>query len=397
MEVAPSRLLTPDVLRVGSIGLHSRRLRAALSAVGIAIGIASMVAVLGISESSKADLIAQLDRLGTNLLSLTPGQSFFGEAATLPTSAPARIGRIGGVQEVAAVQSVDASVYRNDRIPSEETNGISVQAADISLPGTVGATLRDGRFLTRATERYPVVVLGSVAAQRLGIDRVYPGEQVWLGGRWFAVAGIFDPVELAPELDRAVLIGNPVSHELFGTDGSAATIYVRADPDAITGVRDLLGASANPEHPEEVDVARPSDAIAARAAAKGAFTSLFLGLGAVALLVGGIGIANVMVISVLERRSEIGLRRALGATRQHIRLQFLTESLLLAGIGGLAGLALGAAVTAFYATERGWAVVVPPLALGGGIVAALAIGAVAGLYPATRAARLSPTDALRTV
>jgi putative ABC transport system permease protein len=397
MELAPSRLPTPDVLRVGSIGLHSRRLRAALSAVGIAIGIASMVAVLGISESSKADLIAQLDRLGTNLLSLTPGQSFFGEAASLPTGAPARIRRIGGVEQVASVQSVDASVYRNDRIPSEETNGIAVEAADLSLPGTVGATLRDGQFLTRATQRYPVVVLGAVAAERLGVGRVLPGTQVWLGGRWFTVAGILNPVELAPELDRAVLIGNGISHEAFGTDGSAATTYVRADPDAIAGVRDLLGASANPEHPEEVDVARPSDAIAARAAAKGAFTSLGLGLGAVALLVGGIGIANVMVISVLERRSEIGLRRALGATRQHIRLQFLTESLLLAGLGGVAGLVLGAAVTAVYATERDWAVVVPPLALGGGLVAALAIGAVAGLYPATRAARLSPTDALRTV
>ena len=144
-------------------------------------------------------------------------------------------------------------------------------------------------------------------------------------------------------------------------------------------------------------MSRPSDALEARAAAKTAFTSLFLGLGAVALLVGGVGIANVMVISVLERRSEVGLRRALGATRRHVGAQFACESLLLAAAGGVAGVALGALVTAGYAATRGWTPVVPPAALAGGVAAALAIGAVAGVYPALRAARLSPTDALRGV
>ena len=123
---------------------------------------------------------------------------------------------------------------------------------------------------------------------------------------------------------------------------------------------------------------------------------VFLGLGAVALLVGGVGIANVMVISVLERRSEIGLRRALGATKGHVGVQFLAEALLLAVAGGLAGVVLGATVTAVYALGRGWSVVVPAPAMAGGLLAALAIGAVAGLYPALRAARLAPTEALRT-
>jgi putative ABC transport system permease protein len=394
MELAASRLLPADVLRVGGIGLRTRRLRAALSALGIAIGIAAMVAVLAISESSKSDLIATLDRLGTNLLRVAPGQTLFGEDAKLPEEADAMIGRITPVEEVSSVELVDATVRRTSYIPEEETGGISVAATDLDLPATLGATLRRGVFLNGATSRYPAVVLGSVAAERLGIDRV--GVNVWLGDRWFTVVGILNPIELASDLDRTAFVGLPIAKALFGAEGSASTIYVRANPDGLDDVRRVLGATANPEHAEEVDVSRPSDALEARAAAKTAFTSLFLGLGAVALLVGGVGIANMMVISVLERRSEIGLRRALGAAKGHIRLQFLAESLMLAAAGGVAGVALGAMITVAYAANRGWDAVVPWYVPVGGIGAALAIGAVAGLYPAMRAARLAPTEALRS-
>jgi putative ABC transport system permease protein len=392
-----SALSTTDLVRVGAVGLRTRKLRAALSALGIAIGIASMVAVIGISDSSRADLLAALDRLGTNLLTVSAGSSVFGEASTLPEEAEEMVRRIGPVQDASAVTSVSANVYRSDQIPQFETNGLSVVAADPDLLDTLGGTVAEGAFLNRGTARYPTVALGSVAAERLGITGAGIGAQVWLGERWFTVIGILDPLPLSPDLDRSVLIGRPIAERLLDASESASQIYVRADPEDVEAVQSVLAATANPENPEEVSVARPSDALEARDAAERAFTSLLVGLGAVALLVGGIGIANVMVISVLERRSEIGLRRALGATKRHVRAQFLTEALILSAIGGIAGAGIGAIVTVAFARSQEWAVVVPPIAIASGVGAALLIGAIAGLYPAIRAARLSPTDALRSV
>lgn len=398
VTLQPSAVHPGDILRIATAGLRSRRLRAGLSALGIAIGIAAMVAVLGISESSRAELLSSLDRLGTNLLTVEAGEGFgLGSGEGLPETAEAMLSRIAPVEAVSSVTVVDANVRRTDLVPPTRTGGITVQATDPGLIATLRAGLADGAWLDGTRAGVPVVVLGSVAAERLGISEVADGPMVWLGERWFTVIGILEPIELAPDLDRAALIGEEIAASEFGTTPSPGTVYLRTSPEIIDDVRSVVPATANPAEPDTVEVSRPSDALEAKAAASTALTSLFLGLGAVALLVGGVGVANVMVIAVLERRSEIGLRRALGATRRHVSMQFLTEALLLSGAGGLVGALLGAAVTAGYSLLRGWEIRVPVVGLAAAIVASLLIGAVAGLYPARRAARLSPTDALRPV
>ena len=381
--------------RLAAYGLRARPLRVVLSALGIAIGIAAMVAVVGTSASSRAKLDRQLAALGTNLLTVAPGQTLFGEKSTLPDQSVAMIGRIETVKSVTAIgQLPDTTVYRTNKIPALQSGGIGAYAVRTDLLGTVGATLASGAWLNAATARYPAVVLGATTAEHLGIAAANANMQIWLGGRWFTVVGILRPVPLAPELDLGALIGWPAAQRYLGVDANITTVYTRTDPDAVEPVRELLARTANPAQPNEVDVSRPSDALAAQAAAKTTFTGLLLGLGTVALLVGGIGIANTMVISVLERRAEIGLRRSLGATRQHIRIQFLTESLLQSVLGGGAGILLGSGATAGYATLQNWPTVVPAWVITGAITAALIIGAVAGLYPAIRAAKVSPTEAL---
>jgi putative ABC transport system permease protein len=406
-QLIPARLRSADMARVASVGLRTRRLRAALSALGIAIGVASIVAVLGLSSSSQAGLLAEIDRLGTNLLTVTNGQTFTGQTATLPLTAPAMIARITPVTRVADTGAISsADVYRSPLIPSVDTNALTVQAASLNLLPALGTSVAQGSYLNAATANEPAVVLGAAAAQRLGIDHVYRGERVWLGGMWFYVIGILKPAVLAPEIDQSALIGYPAAKRYLNytstiggktTIGPPTTIYVRAQNDQVDAVYSVLTQTADPENPSYVDVSQPSAALTARADAQGAFNGLFLGLGAVALLVGAVGVANIMIISVLERRSEIGLRRALGATRGQVRMQFLSEAILLALVGGAVGVAMGGLATVVYAHTKHWAVVIPTEAWAGGIASAILIGAIAGLMPAIRAARLSPTDALRTV
>jgi putative ABC transport system permease protein len=385
-----------ELLGVALSGLRTRKLRAALSALGIAIGIGAMVAVVGVSSSAQANLIAEIDRLGTNLLTVSPGQTFLGNAGVLPATAVPMIQGMRGVESAAAVYQVPgANVYRTPLVPSEETGGISVQAAGEDLPRVIGTRLTSGHFLGALANRYPQVVLGAEAAADLQITSATGHLMLYIGNRWFNVIGVIAQAALEPSLNADVFISLPVAEHDFEVKPEPSEVYVRSSQNDVDGVANLLAATANPQEPSGISVNRPSNLLEARAVAKGQFTTLLLGLGAVALLVGAIGIANIMVISVLERRGEIGLRRALGATRLHISIQFLAESALLAAIGGLAGLGLGAGATDIYATTRHEPFVIPLYALIAAPAAGLLIGAVAGLYPAAKAAHLSPTEALR--
>jgi putative ABC transport system permease protein len=396
-DTTSSRLSPRDLLRVGSLGLHSRRVRAALSALGISIGIAAIVGVLGISQSSKTGLLNELGQLG-NLLTVQPQNTGIGAPTELPMTAEGMVSRIGPVTSVTQIGAIaNVYVYRTPLVPPTDTGGISLTAADATLPATLGASLAHGTFLNAATARYPAVVLGAETASLLGISNLASPTQVWIGGHWFTVVGILNPVELLPQMDSMAFVGFPIAERYFSFDGHPTGLYLRSSPSQVTAVAAVLPETVDPADPSVVAVSYPAGILEAALVTKGAYNGLFLGLGAVALLVGGVGIANVMVISVLERRSEIGLRRALGATRRHVAEQFLTEALLLSVLGGLAGTVIGAAATIIYAVSQHWSVQIPAVAFYGGLGAAIAIGAIAGLYPATRAARLSPTEALRTV
>lgn len=395
--VRPVRLSPLDLLALGTVGLRTRRMRSALSALGIAIGIATMVAVTGIPASSERALLDELSALGTNLLQAAPAPSSSGEPVGFPPESVEMVRRVGPVTEVTAVANTNSVVRRSDLTDPRDGLGLTVLASRADLLPTLDAQIHSGQFLGPATDEFPTVVLGSVAAARLGFPTLPAGEpppQVLISDVWFSVIGILAPTPLSPEIDRAVLVGWEAARAELGFDGDPTVLYLRTHEPAVEAVRAVLPATINPERPSQVTVTLPSDALAAKRATEQTLSLLFVGLALVALLVGGIGVANTMVVSILERRSEIGLRRALGASRGQIRAQFLTESVLLSALGGAAGTLLGCAGTAAYALANGWPVLVPvgavALALGGAVL----VGVIAGGYPSIRAARSTPTAAL---
>jgi putative ABC transport system permease protein len=382
-----------DLLGLGVVGLRTRPLRALLSGLGVAIGIATMIVVTGIPASSQAALVRELTALGTDTLQAMPipGQE---PPAQLPETAVAMAERIGPVRAASAVANTHSPVRRSDRADPTSGTGLSVLAARLDLLPVIGARIESGHWLTAATAGFPTVVLGSVAANRLGITAVTSAPQVMIGDRWFTVVGILATTPLSPDIDRSVLVGWEAARSELRFDGRPTVVYLRAEESQLETVRSVLAESINPERPGQVVVTRPSDALAAKRATESSFSVLFLALAGVALVIGGIGVANTMVVSVLERRSEIGLRRALGATRGQIRGQFLTESMVLSTGGGVAGTVLGLLATVAYARWQDWPIVVPVSAAAVGVGGAVVIGVLAGVYPSVRAARLPPAQAL---
>lgn len=392
---APQSALRPaDLTRVALRGAVGRPLRAVLSILGIAIGVAALVTIVGISDANRANLNVELAALGPDMLTVQPGQSFGGQKLALPQQAPAMISRIGPVTNVAATGTTQALVYRTDLVPTGQTAGITVAAATPNLATALSTHLSSGRWLTGGPTPLPEVVLGALAAQRLGITVVYPGSRVYIAGHYYAVVGILAPAPLAPEVDSSALVSWKAATDLLGFDGHPTTIYVRSHEADVAQVRSVLAPTANPMHPDAVSISRPSDVLAAKAATDSALSSLILILAGIALLIGGIGVANTMIVAVLERRQEIGLRRALGARKKHITAQFITEAAVLALIGGAVGAAIGGCIAALTAVERNWPVVIPWLALFGSLGTTVVIGLLAGLYPALKAARQQPTTAL---
>ncbi len=390
-----SRLRFSDLVYLSLMGFRYRTVRSALSALGITLGVASIVAVLGISSTVRAELLAELDRLGTNLIRVTPATGVFGNADGLPPESVPMLGRVGPVEQVTSTALLDVDVLRNDLVSPLETGGLSVLAAPTDMATVLNSEVIDGKLLDEASAGLPVALLGRIAAQRLGISDVATARRVFIGSEWFEVGGILGEMRLHPDIERAAIIGEPVARRLFSEDLKPTAVYLRVHPDWVEDVLEVIPATANPAYPDRIAVTRPAAALVARRQADVALTTLLIGLGSVALLVGGVAIANVMVMAVLERRREIGLRRALGATRNHIRLQFLGEAILVAGVGGVLGAALGMIITAGFATSRGLVPSLPLWALSGSLVTALVVGGVAGLYPASRAARIPPAEAVR--
>ena len=393
--MSKNKLRTRDLFFVAVYGVKARKGRAALTSIGIGIGIAAIVAVSGIAASGSADLLSTLESLGTNLVKASPQAGFFGTQEELPEGVIGMVERIGPVEEVTSTTQTDLLVRRSNFISEFEGGGISTIVTSSELLNVIGGKLSEGRFITEGLADLPVTVLGSVTAKRLGITNLSKPTKILIDDEWFGVIGIVEELKIHPDLDRSVFIGYGAAKKLFDINEEPTTIYLRANPTFIEDVVEVIAPSMNPENPDQVEVSRPSDALEAQQAVEASFTNLLLGLGSVALLVGGVAIANVMVMSVLERRMEIGVRRSIGATRREIRYQFLLESIVLSGIGGLVGVMLGSLITLAYTNYTNIVFSIPVWQILGAVVLALLIGAISGVYPAIKASKIQPAEAVR--
>ncbi|MAT37817.1 MAG: hypothetical protein CL420_07250 [Acidimicrobiaceae bacterium] len=388
-----------EILNVAISGLTARKVRTLLIMLGPVLGAAGIVAAVGLNESAKGDVRQTLERLGTNLIVASADGSFSaGQAPTLPEDAVERSMNVSTVDRVAGITEIGSLTV----LPSQggkdffRTIPIPVLTSDQNLLNVLDAQMLHGRFINGSDESN--VFRSAVMGHDLANDYQYlPGElrTIDVDGETYGVVGVIEKVDLVPKLDTAIIIPKSSAEEDFDVEQKPTTLYVRATEGNVDSTAEALPMAINLGGDEAVTVAVPSDLLEAQGAVDTTLRNILFLMGGLALLVGGVGIANVMSISVIQRSGEIGIRRALGHTKMTIALQFVLEALFVGVLGGIAGVVTGVCVIYLVSSILGWIATlnIPLFLVAGGM--ALIVSVIAGLYPAWKAARLEPLETLR--
>ncbi len=392
-----------DLLGTATAGLWARPSRTLLILLGPIIGVGAIVSAIGLTESAKGDIRATLDDLGTNLVTVQASSGFQGQQGLprLPEEAAERLKRIPLLESSAVVTELPGHQVLPHQAAEEafEVLPVSLRVADEDLPGVLEVDMAWGRWLNGWDDRsgHRTVILGADTAEQFA---VLPGETrtILIDGRKYGVAGVLDEVVLVPAYNLSVFISQTAAEDDFGDDGgpTEAVLRVAEGTTLRESDADFLNTAITYGGPGGIDPPTvPTDELEATAAVDETLRSVVLLMGGLALLVGGLGIANVMSISVLQRSAEIGIRRAVGHTRARIAAQFLSEAAAVGVLGGLLGSAVGAAVVAIGADFQDWTIVLPLAVLAGAAGLSVLVALVAGLIPALKAARLEPLETLR--